>query len=267
MALLCRRERLAMTAADRPDWYWELALAVNAAFKGMLGALGESGHICASAHGCTVSLDTDNGFESLMTQVAQAVAELVGDGDVVVVADKVVAAALRRIAPRALLTNPDPKTQPAQDLADLAQVWSGELGFPVEPTHLLLADEFPGDRMTVGTDVPNIRCAELATRIRAATGRGVDVLISDTDTGLDTRTFLINTLTIGATPLGATAGVNIYEAMRCAVAAEFVRGHHRGVPVVICKPAERRRVRAGIGEARPYPGFLDARREAGLTYA
>jgi len=40
---------------------------------------------------------------------------------------------------------------------------------------------------------------------------------------------LIGCVTIAATPLGATAGLNLYGAMRCATAAEFVRGHTRRV--------------------------------------
>ena len=33
---------------ERPDWFWELAIATNAVVKGVLGSLGQSGHICAS---------------------------------------------------------------------------------------------------------------------------------------------------------------------------------------------------------------------------
>jgi hypothetical protein len=119
----------------------------------------------------------------------------------------------------------------------------------------------------VGAADHNAACARLAAAITESGGKRVDVVVSDTDTGLDTRRPLIGTLTIAATPLGATAGLNLYEAMRCAVAAEFVRGHNRGIPVVLCIPAERRRGRPGVGLPRSYPGALDARREPGLTYA
>ena len=102
---------------------------------------------------------------------------------------------------------------------------------------------------------------------RERTGSTVDVVVSDTDTGLDVRAPLIHTVTIGATPLGATAGLTLYECMRCACAAEFDRGHDRGIPLVLCRPARRCAQRERMGEHRGYDGVLDARREGGLTYA
>ncbi len=72
-------------------------------------------------------------------------------------------------------------------------------------------------------------------------------------------------MTIGATPLGATGGLTLYESMRCACAAEFERGHDRGIPVVIRRPAQRCVRREGMGAHRGYAGVLDAERE-NLTY-
>ncbi|MBS2964825.1 hypothetical protein KGA66_17340 [Actinocrinis puniceicyclus] len=255
-----------MTGGQRPDWFWELAIAVNAAFKGLLGSMGESGHICASTEAVEGEVDVDAGWEAALARLCALTGLAVHDGDVVVVADKVVSAALGRIGPRGVLAEPDPKTVPAHRLPALAAEWSARLGFEVTAQHLLLADEFRADQATLGTDDPNARCAQIAAALRQAHGVAVDVVISDTDTGLDTRTPIIGTLTIGATPIGATAGVNLYEAMRCATAAEFVRGHHRMIPVVVCRPARRRAVRPGMSEER-YPGFLDAGREKGLTHA
>lgn len=251
---------------QRPDWFWELAIAVNAAFKGLLGSMGESGHICASTEAVEGEVDTTSGWEAALRQLCGLVSSSVQDGDVVVVADKVVSAALGRTGPRQILIEPDPKTVPANRLPELAAQWSDQLGFEVSPKHLLLADELGHDQATLGTDDPNRRAGQIAAALREAYGVKVDVVISDTDTGLDTRSPIIGTLTIGATPIGATAGVNLYEAMRCAVAAEFVRGHRRRIPVVVCRPAQRRSVRADISELR-YAGFLDAAREKGLTHA
>ncbi|MCC7142205.1 MAG: hypothetical protein IT349_08910 [Candidatus Eisenbacteria bacterium] len=252
---------------SRSDEFWEMAIAVNAAFKGLLGSQGQSGHICASTEPISIQLQLQKGWDSVVAQVAEAVAGRVRDGDVVVLAEKVVAASQGRLAPRSIILEPDPKTVAEERLAELAREWEARLGFPVTPLHLLLADEFDDDQATVGALDHNCACANLATAITQSSGKRVDVIISDTDTGIDTRRPLIATLTIAATPLGATAGLNLYEAMRCAVAAEFVRGHNRGIPVVLCVPAERRRGRASIGLPRPYPGALDASREPGLTYA
>lgn len=252
---------------DRPEWFWELAIAVNAAIKGILGSMGQSGNICGQAYGVPGEIEVGRGWPEVRSQLVELAASHLRDGDVMVVPDKVIAAALGRLGPRRLLLEPDPKTVPANDLSLLASRWEGELGFPVTEKHLLLADEYGTDASTVGTDDPNRRCAELAEAVRTVLGRQIDVVISDTDTGLDIRSSIIGTLTIGATPIGASAGVNLYEAMRCAVAAEFVRGHNRRIPVVVCRPAERRRNRGRMGWERAYAGFLDAAQEPGLAYA
>ena len=252
---------------ERPDYFWEIAVAVNAAFKGLLGSMNESGHICARAQPVHVRLELESGWTSLVEQCAAALDQKIESGDVVVIAEKVVAAAERRLGPRAILYDPDPKTVPVEHLPALAERWQEHLGFEVSPLHLLLADEYPGNRATLGALDHNAAAADLARTLRTRLGAVVDTIVSDTDTGLDVRYPLIGTLTIGATPLGATAGLTLYEAMRCAAAAEFVRGHSRGIPLVVCKPADRRRVRAGSGEPRLYSGALNATREPGLSHA
>jgi hypothetical protein len=253
--------------AESVDFDYQLALAANAAFKGLLGAQGQSGHICARVESVCTEIATESGWPNVVEQLVERLpAHLVG-GEVVVLPDKVVAASLGRLGPRRVILDPDPKTIPPADLAALAATWAIELGFEVEPHHLLLADEFADDQATLGTDRPNLRCAEVAEAIGVRRGVVVDVVISDTDTGLDVRRPLIGTVTIAATPIGATAGVNLYEAMRCAVAAEFARGHTRRIPIVICVPADRRRQRHATGRARPYDGMLDAAREPSIAHA
>lgn len=249
------------------DEFWELAVAVNAAFKGLLGSMGESGHICARVETPQRWLELDRGWDGLRADLIELSTEHLEDGDVVVVADKVIALSLGRITGRSVLLEPDPKTVSAERRCEIAGKLQAELGYPVSEVHLLIADEHGTDEASLGTDLPNTRAGELAADLLAATGKRVDVVISDTDTGLDVRWPLIGTLTIGATPIGATAGVNLYEAMRCAVAAEFARGHGRGMPVVICKPADRRRRRERAGQPRDYPGFLHIDHEKGLTFA
>src|SRR5438067_1364218 len=125
--------------ADERELFWQLALAVNAAFKGLLGASGQSGHICSRVIPVAVSLDLAAGWESVRAQIAMSLPAETASGDVVVVADKVVAVALGRLAPRAIINNPDPKTVSADRLPELARHWSDELGFIIEPHHLLLA--------------------------------------------------------------------------------------------------------------------------------
>ncbi len=249
------------------DLFWQLSLAVNAAFKGLLGSSGQSGHICARTLFICEELDLSKGWESLMNQLVSALPQETSNGDVVVIPDKIVAISLSRLGPKSIISDPDPKTIDSTERTNLANMWSIRLGFPIESKHLLLADEYSEDLVTLGTDDHNQRSYELASKICDQLGLVVDVIISDTDTGLDVREPLIGTVTIAATPLGATNGVNIYEAMRCAVAAEFVRGHTRKIPIVVCVPAERRRFRKGIGQKRHYLGMLDANKEPFIAHA
>lgn len=249
---------------------WDIAVAVNAALKGMLGAMGQSGHVCREAIAVTVRLDTERGYTDLLQQITDAVRGRVQPGDTVVVAEKLVAAAQGRLGPAEILTSPDPKTVDAATREALAEKWSRHCGFPVTPLHLLLADEFThpehGAMATLGCADHNGAAYDLAAAIRAGTDVPADVVISDTDTGIDVRTPLIGTLTLGATPVGATGGLNLYECMRCACAAEFVRGHDRGIPIVLCRPARRCADRPRTGAHRGYSGALDRDREGALTY-
>jgi F420-0:gamma-glutamyl ligase len=187
-----------------------------------------------------------------------------------VLADKVIALSEGRVGPPEILSDPDPKTVGQTQREQLATHWSEVCGFAVDDLHLLLADEYEASdgsrRSVLGTEDHNTAAYAVAREIAQITGQQVDVVISDTDTGLDVLRPLIGTVTIGATPLGATSGVTLYEAMRCACAAEFTRGHGRRIPIVICKPAQRCRARPHIGEFRGYSGALSANREPTLTY-
>lgn len=245
---------------------WEIAIATNAALKGLLGAMGQSGHVCREAIPVSVLLDLHSGHESVTEQILAAVTPLVRPGDTIVVAEKVVAVAQGRIGPARILTEPDPKTISAPERAVIADRVSRELEMPVSSLHLLLADEYrhPDGTLlaTLGCEDHNQAAADLAAAVRQRLNVAVDVVISDTDTGLDVRAPLIGTVTFGATPLGATAGLSLYECMRCACAAEFVRGHDRGIPVVVCRPAHRCADRPALGVYRGYPGALERDRES-----
>lgn len=271
------QDTLVRPIADRPsthtDEFWELAIATNAAIKGLLGSMGQSGHVCERTIPIAVALQPHLGERSLLHDIADAIenSRQLEAGDVIVLPDKLFSIAEARIAPREILTDPDPKTVDATKRAELALEWTRRLKFKVEPLHLLIADQYvtpDGQKMaTLGSLDHNQSAHRASQAVAERTNRIVDVIISDTDTGLDVRYPLIGTITIGATPLGATAGLNLYEAMRCACAAEFERGHTRRVPIVLCRPAERRRQRAGIGRHRGYGGALHITRESGLTYA
>jgi len=249
----------------------ELAQAVNAAIKGYMGAIGQSGQIAHHVVPVEVQLDPSEGYEPLVEQIVDALSEgALDDGDVVVISEKVISLAQRRTFPLELLYEYDPKATDREGRLDLL-VKAREHLSNLTLDDLLLADSVPdapeGPVATAGVRDPNGVAFDLAESIRQRLGVACDVVISDTDTGLDVREELINCITIGSTPLGATAGLVIYECMRVANAAEFCRGSSRGIPIVICKPHVRCVRRGGIGHHRGYGGRLDADRELLLGFA
>jgi hypothetical protein len=95
---------------EKSEEFWKIALAVNASFKGLLGSMGESGHICAYTKSVEADLDLEAGWNRVLSDLVALARPMVEDGDVLVVADKVVAASLGRTTDGIILTNPDPKT-------------------------------------------------------------------------------------------------------------------------------------------------------------
>lgn len=249
----------------------EIAQAANAVVKGFMGSLGESGQVTESVLGVPVELHCDRGYAALIDQIVSALNGMsLENGDIVVVSEKVIAQAQGRVFPADLLLANDPKTVDRVGRDDaLSQV--AQHVPDVTSTDLLLADMPQGDNhdamATAGVRDANTVAYELSQALSERAGVCCDVVISDTDTGLDVREQIIGCWTLGATPLGATAGLVIYECMRVANAAEFVRGAHRRIPIVLCKPHMRRRRRNGTGEHRGYSGFLDARRERLIGFA
>lgn len=246
-----------------------LAQAANAVVKGIMGALGESGQVTETVEPIAVALAPERGYAALLEQAAAALAPpAIRDGDVVVISEKVVAIAQGRVFPAQLLEERDPKATDREGREDLAALVRAHVP-GVEPEDLLCADVLAEETglATAGVADPNAVAHDLARLLRERHGVRCDVVVSDTDTGLDVSETLIGAPTIGATPLGATAGLVLYECMRVANAAEFVRGSHRGIPLVVCHPHRRRLRREGLGQARGYAGRLDARRERLLGFA
>jgi hypothetical protein len=249
----------------------ELAQAVNAVVKGYMGSLGEGGQVTERLVPVSTRLHPERGCEALMAEIVEALSGAgLEEGDIVVAGEKLFAIAQRRLFPLRILYEHDPKTLDAAGRRDLLEKVR-EYVEPVDEVDLICADslrDWPEEPMaTLGVHDPNRVARELASRIEGSLGVRCDVVISDTDTGLDVRETMIGCVTIGATPLGATAGLVIYECMRVANAAEFCRGSSRGIPLVVCKPHPRRRRREGMGEFRGYGGRLDAARERLLGFA
>jgi len=99
-----------ISATPEADRFWELAIAVNAAFKGLLGSMGEIRSCLrarsASRRGCGSAARLASGPVATLAKLASP---LVVSGDTVVIPDKIVAVAQGRIGPRRILREPDPK--------------------------------------------------------------------------------------------------------------------------------------------------------------
>jgi F420-0:gamma-glutamyl ligase len=252
------------------DARMELFQAANAAFKGLMAFYGEGGQIAEALVPVSCQLHPQRGLTVMIGEIVDAVAASgVESGDVIVISEKVFAIAQGRLFPLALLYANDPKATDSEGRADLLREVARYVP-DVSDADLLLADALPdwpdGPMATCGVRDANGLALRVCEALAASTGERCDVVISDTDTGAEIREQVIGCPTIGATPLGATGGLVLYECMRAACAAEFVRGSSRGIPIVICKPHERRRARTGLAQAR-YPGMLDARRERLVGFA
>ncbi len=250
---------------------FSLAQATNAVVKGFFGSIGQGGQVTNNVVPLKLKLKLEEGVESLTDQLAIGLSEIgLEHGDIVVVSEKVVSVAQQRLFPLNLLYDDDPKLTALRNRQALLEKVREYVPSVVEKD-LLLSDSLigavGGDQATAGINDANGVAHALAEHFSISLGVDVDVVISDTDTGLDVRETIINTITIGATPIGATAGVSLYECMRLANAAEFVRGSHRNIPVVIAKPHLRRRKRTHIGEHRGYMGYLDACQESLIGFA
>lgn len=248
------------------DKIWDLAIATNAVFKGLLGSMGQSGQIASRTVKLKTELNVKNGIERLLDDISNSFQSLdendgLQDGDVVVVAEKPYAVAQNRLLPIKYIYDRDPKKMIESDRKEYLKEVSLLLNSPMEEEDLILADAYTDDpglgmMCTMGAYNHNLLAHLTAEKIREKTGKSVDVVISDTDTGIDVRKMIIGCITLGATPIGATKGLSLYECMRAACAAEFGRGSKYRIPIIICKPAERCRNRIDMGEYRGYDGKL-----------
>ena len=136
----------------------DFSQAVNAAFKGALGALGQGGQIVESVTPVMVQLHPERGEALLIHEIVAALAESgLANGDIVAVSERLVAIAQGRLFPLSLLQEFDPKTTDADgrtDLAALVRRWVPD----VTSDDLLCADSLPnwpdGPMATAGVRDP-----------------------------------------------------------------------------------------------------------------
>lgn len=240
-----------------------LWMSSHAAFRAWQSQGGEGGHVANRVIGVSGHIDEHCGIEGLVDALVDAD---LGDGDIVVIADKCVSYAHGRLFPRSHLAGQDPKFLDSEARREYALRLSGLLGYPVSERQLLCIDFVGDDRASISIGDHNRVCAAIARGIAERNGAIVDIAISDSDTGVDYGVPLIGAATVGASALGATAGLTPYEAMRVVAAAEILRGHNKRIPFVLCKTNPRNAIRVGAGQARSYPGTFDLSREPSLHH-
>lgn len=239
-----------------------LWMGTHAALRGIQAAEGDAGQIAARVSPIKMIVEEDTSFEELVSSIQ----DNLQDGDIVAVSEKIVAITQRRVASRVLLKGRDPKFLSYDERCALAKELQTTLNFPVSTYHLTLIDHLPDGMMTVGTFDANRYCSKLSEKIKHCTDKCVDVLIVDSDTGVDLCQPLTGLPTIGSTPIGATAGITYYDCLRVSAAAEYVRGHNRLTPIIIVHPSERNCSRIDIGAYRGYSGSIHVSMERVLHH-
>jgi len=250
---------------------WNVAIASHAAVKGLLAYFGWGGAMSQNAIPIIRHLSPEAGYRAFVVEIADVLMQSdLDDGDLVVVSDKLVAISQNRIVPSELIIQMDPKKLSLEKRASIIKSYQKYVKSPVDDIDLICADMYIDEHgvrvASLSSFNPNKVAFDIATLIQAKCNKKVDVVLSDTDTGMDVQQPLIGCITIGATPMGATGGLALFECMRAALAAEFARGSNRGAGIVIVKTMGRSKYRCKIGEFRGYDGRLSYTFEGRLTY-
>ncbi|WP_281884501.1 hypothetical protein [Paenibacillus sp. YYML68] len=230
--------------------YW---MSAHSAFRAMQANEGEGGQVAASAVPVKFLVKRNDGLQVFIDALENQNLE---DGDIVVIADKPIAIATNRVIPRSLLGEADPKFLSYDDRIKLVSKINLASQISLYPKNILMIDYIDELEASLGAYNHNRLCYVISSMIHSQLGKKVDVVISDSDTGVDQAQPLIGFPTVGSTPLGVTAGLSIYEALRVSALAELVRGHNRLIPIVISKPSARNQIRPHIGSERNYPGMI-----------
>lgn len=238
-------------------------MASHAAFRGIQAESGEGGQIAARATPIEMMVVGEMTVSDLVSYLPSSVI----DGDVITISEKIVAISQGRVGPRKMLAGRDPKFLNYKERLILASELQSRLGFEISTHHLTLIDHLPAELMTLGTDDANGFCERVAREVWLKRSCRVDVLVVDSDTGVDLCQPLTGLPTVGASPIGSTAGLTYYECLRASTLAEFARGHTKGTPIVVVHPSERNRARSNIGEYRGYRGDLKISMEQFLHHA
>ena len=231
---------------------------IGQCLKGLASALGAGSgitHTMVPVESPLLHSGDDILVPSLVSEVADG-----QDGDIVVVASKVVSLEQQRVV--RLAAAPDISTAERREILRCAL---SEEFLDVDMRDVIMLDRSTVEfEYILGPADPNRAAHKFATRLMEQTGIHVDVVISDSAAGVSKGEALIGCPTFLSTPVGVTAGLSLLHAQRCASGAEIVRNTRPLHPFTVVRPeSSRSRSRALVGEFR-YEGFLDSRRESRL---
>jgi F420-0:gamma-glutamyl ligase len=242
---------------------------LNAVLRGIVSAHGSGGGITGEVIPVRTHLHIVS-YEQLVADVVKAVSHAgITDGDVLIITSSVIAHAQGRIVPAGAIPKEtgcrdrtphlmsDTKRQEyARSISVTEQLACSALDVLLSDTALLKGDE----RILLAPERPNDVAYDIASSLLRARSIRCDVVVKDSDAGTCGGA-IIGHSTLVATPLGATKGLSILDAMRVAAAAEVLMGKTNGIPLVLCRPANRVvRERRKCGERR-MGSFLDASKE------
>lgn len=230
-----------------------LWMSAHASFRAIQALDSQGGQVAASSINVMRNINENSGIDSIVDSLQ---GQMLEDGDIIVVADKAVAIAQGRVISKKILSELDPKFQNKSEREKLAKNIYEYSGHTMTSRQTMLIDYLNEEEISLGATNHNVLCKEISLLIYEKFGVKVDTVISDSDTGVDIGEPIIGIPTVGASPLGATAGLSFYETLRVTAVGELARGHNKGVPIVICKPSFRNKFRSNIGEGRNYQGSL-----------
>ena len=227
------------------------------ALKGLLAALGAGSGITRSAQPVSVS-HIERGAAILSGPIVDAVV-VAGQGAILSIASKALSFSESRIVVDQAITHAVRARAPSGELVELLRAHD-----PKADSRTLTMLDRGGldDEWVLPPRDPNRSCHELSSELLRETGARVDVVASDSGAGVGKGTDIIGAATFFSTPIGATAGLSLAHAQRCAVINEFFGNRAALTPAAVVTPESwRSRNRERIGEFR-YPGYLNAARES-----
>lgn len=225
------------------------------ALKGLLAGVGSGSGITRSVQPIRTEKITKHN-ELFGHQLLAAVADS-PPGSIVTVASKVAAIVEGRVISSESVTQSVAMGVSVADLHSVLQTADPSLTLQ----DLIMMDHDQDDTWILGLNNPNLFAHQFSSEVYKLTGSRVDVVLCDSGSGRDKGNALIGCPTFMSTPVGATRGVSLVHAQRCAVVAEVIGNARELTPFTVISPESwRSGAREHVGGFR-YNGYLDAGKE------